>query len=821
MSDQSTTDAATVHTITWLWGQHTELAFDPSRDVLDFGWFSGSSFTLTENNGSVVISIPSNQQTYTLTGVSFADLSARNIVAKDAGAQALWTQALNDAGVQDTTSDDSLTNNTGDVLAGGFTVTWAWNQQSVVQFDPQTDQINFGWFGPDNFNVSENNGSVVIEVVGNQQSYMLQGISLSELTMSNIDALDGNTVAKWQRVLGASDQTPADTVDPVDQVPVTPESESEPEPEGESGFEPTPEPDSGVEVTPEAPLPEAPTPEAPTPEAPTPEAPTPPSDAGESVSKPIIAAYYPEWAIYSRDFDIADIAADDLTHLIYAFAKIDASGRMSLFDPYAAVEKTFSAQDSVDGIADTWDQTLAGNFNQLAELKVQNPGLTNLIAVGGWTLSGPFSDMAATEQGRANFADSAVEFLKKYTMFDGLDFDWEYPGGGGLASNTVRPEDGENYALLLQAVRQRLDALEAETGREYEISVASPAGSDKIENFNLEGLAPYVDFFNVMAYDFHGGWENITGHQAPMFDTIGGDYDIVTAVDLYKQAGVPADKIVLGAPAYTRAWAGVTDTDGDGGWQEVTSQLAPGSFERGVYDYKDVVDKVLDPDSDWTLYWDDEAQAAYVFSASEGIYSTFETPTTIALKSQWAQSQGLGGMMFWDLSGDVTEGPESLSHAAYRSWYEGATVEDISAASALQADVVVGGNGQMDSFVDYVYTPPELPAVPDQGVSQPAADAPTADEPTAVSGEAETFTISWSWGANTILDFDPQTDKLDFGWIGGDSFTLSEQAGSVVIGLPSNDQTYVLQGVAAEDMSLQNIEALDASATAQWGAFLG
>ena len=489
---------------------------------------------------------------------------------------------------------------------------------------------------------------------------------------------------------------------------------------------------------------------------------------------------------------------------------------MSLFDPYAAVEKTFRADESVDGIADTWDQTLAGNFNQLAELKAAHPALKNLIAVGGWTLSGPFSDMAATAEGRANFADSAVEFLKTYTMFDGLDFDWEYPGGGGLESNKVRPEDGENYALLLQAVRAGLDELEAETGRQYEISVASPAGSDKIANFNLEGLTPYVDFFNLMAYDFHGGWENITGHQAPMFDTIGGDYDVVTAVDLYKQAGVPADKIVLGAPAYTRAWAGVTDSDGDGGWQEVTNQLAPGSFERGVYDYKDMVSKVLDPNSDWKLYWDDEAQAMSVYSASEGIYSTFETPASIALKSQWAQSQGLGGMMFWDLSGDVSSGSESLTHAAYRSWYEGATVEEISAMSALQADVVVGGNGLMDSFVDYVYTPPELPVAPEPGVNQPVGE-----DPASVSGDAEVFTINWSWGSNTILDFDPQTDKLNFGWIGGDAFTLSEDAGSVVIGLPSNDQTYVLQGVTAEEMSLRNIEALDASATAQWGVFLG
>lgn len=808
--------SATVYTIAWSWGQHTEFAFDPSRDVLDFGWFAGDSFTLSEINGSVVISIPSNQQTYTLTGVSFSDLSANNIVAKDASAQMLWIQALTDAGqnagaINDSLSGNNTTDMTGDARTGGFNVDWAWNQQAVMQFDPQTDQIRFGWFGPDNFNVSEFDGSVVIEVVGNQQTYTLQGVLLSDLSMANIDALDGNTISKWQGLLGTIAEEPVSDLSPVDQIPVVPEPDLDLEPQ------PEPQPEQQAEEGSElegAPAPAEP--EATAPENPASIDVAPPPVLGGSNAKPIIAAYYPEWAIYSRGFNIADIEADNLTHLIYAFAQIDSTGRMSLFDPYAAVEKTFRADESVSGVGDTWDQTLAGNFNQLAQLKTTNPELKNLIAVGGWTLSGPFSDMAATEEGRANFADSAIEFLRKYTMFDGLDFDWEYPGGGGLESNTVRPDDGENYALLLQAVRHRLDALEAETGRVYEIAVASPAGSDKIANFNLEGLAPYVDFFNLMAYDFHGGWENITGHQAPMFDTIGGDYDIVTAVNLYKQAGVPADKIALGVPAYTRAWAGVTDSEGNGGWQQVTNQLAPGSFERGVYDYKDMVNKVLDPYSDWTLYWDDEAQAAYVFSESEGIYSTFETPTTVALKSQWAQSLGLGGMMFWDLSGDVSQGPESLINAAYRSWFEGATVEEISAASALQVDVVIGGNGLMDSFVDYVYIPPNLPVAPEQGISQiPVEDSGVA------SGDFEVFTITWSWGANTILNFDPQTDKLSFGWIGGDSFTLSEEAGSVVIALPSNDQTYVLQGVTAKDMSLQNIEALDASATAQWGAFLG
>lgn len=828
----SSSHPSTTHTIQWMWGQHTALSFDPSRDLLDFGWFSGASFSLSEVNGSIVISIPSNQQTYTLTGISFAQLSLNNIVSKDPQAQALWAQALTnaqtttganpeDSAFQDSYQPESnetssVTDDTGSInpeeFAGGFTVTWAWNQNIQVPFDPQRDQIKFGWFGPDHFSITEVNGSVVITVTGNQQTYTLEGITLAQLSINNISALDSDSLSKWQEALSqVSDTTGDNQVDPENHPP-------EPVDPSDTLPEPTPEPEP-------QPQPEPTTPDE--------NSSTPDLDP-DSVHTPIISAYFPEWAIYGRDFNVADIPADDLTHLIYAFAQIDTSGRMALFDPYAAVEKTFNADNSVSGKSDTWDQEVAGNFNQLAQLKAIHPDLNVMIAVGGWTLSGPFSDIAATAEGRANFADSAKDFLTKYSMFDGLDFDWEYPAGGGLSSNTTRPEDGENYALLLQVVRERLDELESETGRTYEISVASPAGSDKIDDFNLTGLEPYVDFFNLMAYDFHGGWENVTGHQAPMFDTLGADYDIVTAVSLFKEAGIDGSKIVLGAPAYTRAWSGAHDSDGDGGWQEVTSQLAPGSFEQGVYDYKDVAQKVLDPSLDWDLYWDDRAQAAYVHSEREGIFSSFETPTSIALKSQWAQSEGLGGMMFWDLSGDITSGTESLTNAAYRSWYGGETVEQISATSTLQVDFVVGGNGLMDSFVDYVYTPPVTP-VQDGEPSQPGSPNDSTDPHNTNSSEStnnisnqlptqlqdgEAFMINWSWGSNAILDFNPQTDTLDFGWIGGDAFSLSEQNGSVVINITSNQQSYTLQDVLASEMSMQNIQSFDSSATAHWGAFL-
>ena len=447
----------------------------------------------------------------------------------------------------------------------------------------------------------------------------------------------------------------------------------------------------------------------------------PPAENDDSqadpISQPVVAAYYPEWGIYGRDYQIADVPGEDLTHFIYAFANLTANGEMVLFDSYAATEKRFSAEESVSGEADLWSypaddprsqQTVWGNFNQLDQLKAKYPHLRTSIALGGWTLSGNFSSVCSTAQGRETLANSIYSFLDTYTVFDGIDFDWEYPGGGGLSSNGVSSDDGENYELLLGLVREKLDQLGGETGRYYEITVASPAGYDKVANFNLEGLKQHVDFFNVMTYDFHGTWEDTTGHQAALTNDPKG-YDIATAIDIYLDAGVEREQIVLGAPAYTRAWSGVAD-GGDNGYDEATSGAAPGSFEKGTYDYKDLAAQYLSGSGDWELNWDDDAQAAYLYSEGQGVFSSFETPGSISLKSEWAQDLGLGGMMFWDASNDAV-GQESLIGAAADSWLAGKSFDEITSASDLVFENIYGGNGLFDAIVE-TDTTPSLPQVP-------------------------------------------------------------------------------------------------------------
>jgi len=739
------TPGGTTTTISWKWATDTVLDFDPAADQLDFGWFQPTNFDIAETDGSTQIAIVGNNQTYTLDGVGLNQISTANIIALDQNTLTKWQNAIGATGPVTTppvttppvttppvtpppvttppvtdppvttppVTDPPVTNppvttppvtnpgggtpDGGTLTPGGTTTTisWKWATDTVLDFDPAADQLDFGWFQPTNFDIAETDGSTQIAIVGNNQTYTLDGVGLNQISTANIIALDQNTLTKWQNAIGATGPV---TTPPVT-TPVTPPPVTTPPVT-------TPPVTNPPVTTPPVTTPPVTTPPVTTPPVTTPPVTTPGAgDLAIAQHDGVLAAYFPEWGIYDRDFQVADIPADQLTHVIYSFLNVKSNGEVALYDSYAAVDKRFGAADSVSGEADLWyyppgdpraEQTVWGNFNQIAQLKEQYPHLRTTIAIGGWTLSGNFSTVASTAAGRETMTDSIVSFLDTYQMFDGVDFDWEYPGGGGLASNSVSPDDGENYAALLAELRQKLDVLGEQNGRTYEISVAAPGGYDKIANFNAAGLAPSVDHFNLMSYDFHGTWEDTTGHQSAVTGDPNG-YDMATAVSLYLAAGVDPGKLVLGAPLYTRGWSGVAD-GGDGGYSESAGGAAPGTFEAGVYDYKDLLAQVQDPNSGWQLYWDDTAQAAYVYNPVEKLFSSIETPTSIAQKAQWAEDLGLGGMMFWDISNDATGSAESLITAAYRSSVLDQDMASIRADSSLTGERIIGGDGAITAL---------------------------------------------------------------------------------------------------------------------------
>jgi len=402
----------------------------------------------------------------------------------------------------------------------------------------------------------------------------------------------------------------------------------------------------------------------------------------------ILGIYYPSWGMYEREFPVKKIPAENLTHIFYGFAKIcphpkDLYENPDWVDPNKPMNSAcFNGAE--EGEVDIFDWNDTQNFEELKKLKQRNPDLANILSIGGWSLSRPFSDAALTPESRKKFIDSAIQLMEK-GHFDGLDIDWEYPTGGGLKEcnspddpdyecNIYRPQDKQNYTLLLQELRAALD-----NKGDYLLSIAAPAGDDKMEGLELDTIHQYVDFINLMTYDYYGAFDlDATAHQAGLYNNPENPYDnaetynIDSTVQQYLAVGVPASKLFLGLPLYGRAWSGVgSGPNSDGLFQPATG-AAPGSWEPGVYDYKHLhegakngvpIDISADPAE---YYFDVEARVPYLYNPYTGIFSTYEDVPSIQEKVDYAQEQGLGGVFFWEITSDLPiNHDDSLVHKAY------------------------------------------------------------------------------------------------------------------------------------------------------------
>jgi chitinase len=264
-----------------------------------------------------------------------------------------------------------------------------------------------------------------------------------------------------------------------------------------------------------------------------------------------------------------------------------------------------------------------------------------LVSIGGWTHSKGFSDAALTPESRKKLTASGIDFLLRYQL-DGLDFDWEYPALQG-DNNVVRPEDKENFVAMLKSFREALDSVGKVQNRYFLSTIASGGFRNYLELNDLAEAQKYLDFINIMAYDFYTAGDETTGHHGNLFPNGAKGRSARTTVEEHIEFGVPAEKLVLGVPFYGRMWKGV-DPKNDGLFQ--TGNYAMGLPYEQIY--------ALSTNSAYSRFWDEMAAAPFLYSEKDSSWITYEDPESLALKMKFVREKGLAGAMFWEMSEDNT-----------------------------------------------------------------------------------------------------------------------------------------------------------------------
>ncbi|KAI0132937.1 glycoside hydrolase family 18 protein [Xylariales sp. AK1849] len=367
------------------------------------------------------------------------------------------------------------------------------------------------------------------------------------------------------------------------------------------------------------------------------ESPSVPSGANSDGVLTKVIGYYEAWA-NSREcyaFPPSAIPISGLTHVNFAFAYIN---------PDTFEIAIMEADIPTSLFVETAD---------IRTLKSNTVGVEVFLSIGGWSFSDNdtvtqpiFSNIAASSANRLIFANNLVGFLKEYG-FDGVDFDWEYPGAPDRGG---KEEDKYNYVALLQTVRQVFD----ESDGEYGISFTAPSSYWYLRWFDLPGMIEYADWVNLMTYDLHGVWDS-TDPIGSIVQAHTNLTEIKTSVELFWRENVPPEKIVLGLGFYGRSFQ-LKDTSCSTPGCAFAGAATAGTCTNnpGTLAYFEIMDILADQNP--KVVWDKTDAVKYMqYGTRNDQWVSYDDADTFKQKVEWANGLGLGGVMIWSVDQDTAD----------------------------------------------------------------------------------------------------------------------------------------------------------------------
>ncbi|XP_017081494.2 probable chitinase 10, partial [Drosophila eugracilis] len=345
-----------------------------------------------------------------------------------------------------------------------------------------------------------------------------------------------------------------------------------------------------------------------------------------------VLCYMSNWAFYRRGeghFLPEQIDPKLCSILIYSFASLDPDHlTIKPFDPWVDLDNNY--------------------FHRIISL-----GVPVLIALGGWTDSNDskYSRLASDYIKRRVFASSAASFLKRYG-FSGLHLDWNYPKCWQSDCSKGPASDKPNLTKLLRELRSEFNRV----NRQFQVGVSISGYKEIItEAYEISALSEIVDYMTVMTYDYHGAWEQQTGHVSPLYGSSLDkypQYNTDYTMQLLIKMGARREKLVLSIPFYGQSFtlaqsyqklAGVgVSASGPGEAGEWTKQ-------PGMLAYYEICIRLK---KDMWMSDRDATRGFEPYAMRKDQWVGYEDPISVAAKARYAADNHFAGVAAWTIDLD-------------------------------------------------------------------------------------------------------------------------------------------------------------------------